>query len=56
MIYEPYPTNEFWTEMLSNFLKVVHESHFDTQIEILEYIKAHRLIDTLLVNCLRSRV
>lgn len=56
VIYEPYPTNEFWTEMLGNFLKIVHEGHFDTQSDVLEYLKAHRLIDTLLVNCLRSRV
>jgi hypothetical protein len=56
VIYEPYPTNEFWTEMLGNFLKIVHEGHFDTQMEVLEYLKAHRLIDTLLISCLRSRV
>lgn len=35
VIYEPYPTNEVWTEMLGNFLKIVHEGHFDTQMEVL---------------------
>jgi hypothetical protein len=24
VIYESYPTNEFWTHMLCNFLKIVH--------------------------------
>ena len=28
VIYEPYPTNEFWTEMLVNFIKIVHQGHF----------------------------
>jgi len=34
-IYEAYPTNEFWVEMLNNFLKIVHEEHFDNQMEVL---------------------
>jgi hypothetical protein len=25
VIYEAYPTNQFWTEMLCNFLKIVRE-------------------------------
>lgn len=28
VIYEPYPTNEFWTGMLVNFIKIVHQGHF----------------------------
>ena len=32
IIYEPYPTNEFWTDMLCNFIKIIHEGHFDTQL------------------------
>ncbi len=42
--------------MLTNFLRVVHEEHFDNQMEVLEYIKAHKLIDTLLIKCLKSRI
>jgi len=42
--------------MLCNFLKVLHQGHFDTQIGVLEYIKAHRLIDSLIIKCLRSRI
>lgn len=56
VIYEPYPTNEFWTDLLCNFLKIVHEAHFDTPTELLDYLKMHRLIDTLFVRCLRTRV
>lgn len=42
--------------MLCNFVKIIHEGHFETQLEVLEYIKCHRLIDTLIINCLKSRV
>lgn len=56
VIYEPYPNNQFWTQMLSNFLKILHEGEFDTQVEILEYLKAHRLIDSLIIKCLRTRI
>jgi hypothetical protein len=56
VIYEPYPNNQFWTEMLCNFLKILHEGEFDTQVEILEYLKAHRLIDSLIIKCLRTRI
>jgi len=42
--------------MLSNFLKILHEGEFDTQVEILEYLKAHRLIDSLIIKCLRTRI
>jgi hypothetical protein len=42
--------------MLCNFLKIAHDGHFETQIEVLEYIKIHRLIDTLMIRCLKSRI
>jgi hypothetical protein len=56
VIYELYPTNQFWTDMLCNFLRFVHEGHFDTQLELLEYLKVHRLVDTLLIRCLKIRI
>lgn len=56
VLYDPYPTNELWTELLCNFIKILHDGHFETQIDVLNYIKAHRLLDTLLINSLRSRV
>jgi hypothetical protein len=56
VLYDPYPTNELWTELLCNFIKILHDGHFETQIDVLNYIKVHRLLDTLLINSLRSRV
>lgn len=56
VLYEPYPSNGFWTDMLCNFIKCLHDGQFETQIDVLNYIKEHRLIDTLLINSLRSRV
>jgi hypothetical protein len=42
--------------MLCTFLKTAHDGHFDTQLEVLEYIKVHKLIDTLIIKCLKSRI
>ena len=55
-LYKPYPTNDFWTDMLCNFLNLIHEGHYDTQMEILDYISYHYLIDMLLIRCLKSRI
>jgi hypothetical protein len=56
IIFEPYPTNDFWVEMLQNYLKLVHDGHFETQLEVLDYLKIHRLVDTLMIRCLKSRI
>lgn len=56
IIHEAYPTNQFWTDMLCNFLKLVYDQHFDYQLEVLQYIKAHKLIDTVMIKCLKSRI
>lgn len=42
--------------MLCNFLKIANDGHFETQLEVLEYIKVHKLIDSLLIKCLKSRI
>lgn len=42
--------------MLVNFIKVLHQGDFDSQMAVLDYLKAHRLIDTLILSCIRSRI
>lgn len=32
ILFEPYPANEFWIDMLCNFLKMALEERFDTQV------------------------
>jgi hypothetical protein len=56
IIFEAYPTNEFWVDMLCNFLKAIHQEYYDTQMDVLEYIKCHRLIDILILKCLKNRI
>ena len=56
ILFDPYPANEFWVELLCNFLKIAHEGQFETQLELLEYIKVHKFLDTLMIRCLKSRI